>query len=46
MGLLAQKMGDYSAAIVHFAQYLLLNPDDPQRTAIEQNLKMLRKNDR
>jgi tetratricopeptide (TPR) repeat protein len=46
MGVLAQKMNNYPAAIHHFEQYLLLNPDDPQRTEIEQTLKMLRENRR
>ncbi len=42
MGISAQKMGNYPEAIGHFEQYLLLNPDDPQRAATEQTLKMLR----
>jgi tetratricopeptide (TPR) repeat protein len=46
MGVLAQKMSNYPAAIRHFEQYLVLNPDDPQRTAIEQTLRMLRENRR
>ncbi len=42
MGLLAQKMGSVPAAIRHFERYLQLNPDDPQRPAIEQSLKKLK----
>ncbi len=42
MGILAQKMGDYPAAIRHLEQSLSLNPDGPQRAETEQVLKMLR----
>jgi len=43
---LAQKMGDYPAAIDHFERTLLLNPDDPQRNAIEETLRLLREGKR
>jgi len=46
MGVSAQKMRNYPEAIRHFEQYLLLNPDDPQRPAIEQTLRALRENRR
>lgn len=42
LGILSQKMGNRSAAIRHFEQYLSLNPGDPERAAIEQNLRALK----
>jgi tetratricopeptide (TPR) repeat protein len=46
MGVSAQKMGNYPEAIRQFEQYLALNPDDPQRPAVEQALRMMRENRR
>ncbi len=46
MGVLAQKMSNYPAAIRHYEEYLSLNPDDPQRRAIEQTLQALKESRR